>query len=666
MKVFKEENFAQGRCVKSLTGIVSTAIILSIATSCLNTASRSPSATTTRSSTTAPGTLPNGNSSNFITVQKVVRSNQDPNNMIELIGNNSEIGTYCPSKTDCKCRFNWVEQSGILREADQEPAYTEANMLRCLFTQVTANSSYFDVKAVINAAGLTSNSIRVFMTSPNPSLDPSIGSNYVSANRFLCRDMILKSQNTQYYQGTIVDPRLWDMGYTYNFITTSLGQDYGAVGPSTGGAVTEIPGWECPPIPNDSTFDSSIDLRLYSLAPVDLDDPLRVSVPVADGDNTIYPSDDDLNLAAGACATDTEAPCEKFRLNRHDFYLASFQDGYYKHPVCLYHKVSNMATGALACQIDTSKGAATLGSAALAEGGQDIIGFAAVPDANQNCPDSSVVRLPAQRKWAKLWQLRASLPARTVQDVINQPHIGDLFCTNRDIECDYLDTTAPSYDSVCNDAFATREEGPTIGPQPSAYIPPSLTSGYGNCNSSGTIGDSWATYDSGGAACTALSTGVNCCTDVGSSSPTNRAANYTLGGNWCTPTLIGSNNAIADGGIATNVWLMGNGGRHACIEADTNSVGRLKLTTFPDLLNTYELGSKTLDSSSKFDFAYVVTPPRVTIENMQNPDDPIGRQYRPYRFINGVQITYDIEAGSQNNTTNRASQFPLCVLQDTR
>ena len=633
---------------------------------------------------TTGGELPSSNSESFITVSDVLRSNADPNTMIELLGSQSEIGTQCPTVNDCVCVFEWTESSGIRRETEQVPSYVETNMIRCLFTQVTADASYFDVRIRIKAADEGSNTKRVTLTSQNPSLDSSIAANYSVVQRYICRDLLGKNANSRFYKNNLVDPRLWTSEYSlaFNFYTTSFGADYGAVAiAGTDGSVTPVPGYECPLIPNNIAEQPIYDLKLYSLNELNLNDPTNPNVPLGTGDSTIYPPDDNQNIQAARCPTGAEPTCEKYLANRHDYYLASFKSGTYKQPVCLFHRVSNITSGqALDCTIDETKGTAVIGSVAV---GKDVIGFAAVPDANQKCPDINTVKIPAGKKWAKLWQFRASYRPRTIPDVASPGDIGDLFCTNREQECMSTDASAGGVtNSVCYNArFAI---GPQIGPQQTFQL-------TGNCDSSSTAGDGrgddpGGLYDSflGGEAC--IANNVNCCMDLNNSgfNATNRPANFTDGGNFCNPALIGDNDASSvavganhpagEGGLAQDIWLMGNGSKQACIEADTDALGALKLKTFPPakISNPYgDLQPREIETDSRSDLVYVVTPESVKFEDMQDAENgAIARQYTPYRLsTDGVtKIAYRLDSDSlnTNDPLQRLSRFPLCVLQDAK
>ncbi len=616
-------------------------------------------------------TLPSANGVVPITLSKAVRSNQDPNSLIELIGSNGEIGANCASVEACKCQFDWTESNGQVRFAEQKPALVEQNMMRCLFTQVTPNTEYYNVRILINNGGATSNSVTVYLTAINPSLDPSLDSNYVAVQRYQCRDVIdgSNNKNTLFYQG-LTDPRLWDLSRAYNFYTTSLGLDYGATATTTGSATVTPTGFECPLIPNDENDHPAYVYKLFSVAPINLNNISLVDV--ATGDNTIYPPSDNIGLNASSCVQGTESGCEKYKVNRHDFYLSNFQDGIFKTPFCAIHKVSNFLSSGLQCKIDASKGTVTLGSAALAAEGQDIIGFAALPDSNEKCPDSNKASIPAGKKWAKVWRFRVSLLPRAINDVLNPGDIQDLFCTTRQNECVSYQTPTGATSSVCWSSVINASSGITatrIGPQVSAIQ--TSGKGFGNCqgaSAGGVIGDNFT--PTAGAYATVGQTCTTCCQDNGNG--VNPAANYTLSGAFCAPTLRGSNDAENTGGKAQDVWLMSiAGSKRPCIEADTDFNGKLAMTTFPDAMQAYEVSPKYIDGNSREEFIYVVTPESITTSTMQDPENPVAKQYTPQRQLmqgDTTLITYGLEAGSLNNSnvSDRSANFPLCVLQDAK
>lgn len=755
----------------------------------------------------------------FITISRVVRSNKDSNTLLDLITTNGDIGTNCTDINACRCVFNWLDASGIARNAEASLTYVEANLARCPFTIVSSDARYFDVSLKIVAGNLSSNATRIFMPTSNPSLDSTLASNYLPVQRYMCRDILDKNVNTVKYQG-ITDPALWDYSLPYTFYTTSLGLDYGATAVTRNGSVQNMSGYECPPIPNDPSDNSIYDYNLYSLGDIDLRQPARSDVPIGTGDHKIWPVDDDIGTNPN-CPTGNEAGCKRYLINRHDFYLATFKSSIFKQPVCIMHKVANRkyASQGLDCTgvTDTAtSGPITLTSPSVV--GKDIVGFAAVPDQNQNCPDPNSVKLPSGKKWAKVWQFRTSYSQRTIEDIANPSDIGALYCTTRENECQtnfpgpFSDgspvgvvtststlkgTSAaagggykPTYpagvrthqivDTVCYNAKVGLA-GPTnlswMGFTQSAQIGSSSTDpGFGNCDINGSWGDgngdrtglgpsgtipasligntidpagthyySFGTdgqhsrvgNDINGVTGALVSTSsvedndptksyapgrcrgtspsnYNCCFDSGhpplgpnrpmagydstanpmgaagadtsSSFPFYAPANFTPGGQVCTPTLIGRHNASSKSiwghqaggtngiqGVGQDVWLMGGGNLKACIEADTDENGKLFDDSYPSQANPFQMHPKVIDSDAQFDIVYVVTPERIKIEDMADPNGAIAKQYTPWRWTphtsNTQKQIYQLRLGQGNsnssNPTDRLSVFPLCVVQDT-
>ncbi len=618
---------------------------------------------------------PGSNTVDALNLVRVVRSNQDPTNLIDAIGENAEIGSFCATPTDCRCVFVWTESTGIRRELEVTPSYSEANLLRCSTADVTTQDGYFDVRIKLVSSDQYSNTQRIFISSATPALDASQASNFLPVYRYMCRDVIDKRITTTKYQDTLLDPAVWNKGHIYTFYTTSLGQDYGAVG-------SNVRGYECPVIPNNAAENSIYDMRIRSQEPVNLNAPSDLGTTVIGGDNTIYPNTDSQNITPGTCPTGREAGCEKYRLNRHDFYLANFRSGAFREPVCMLHKVENITTGTLRCTVPTTAtGAVTIGSSALANGGQDIIGFAAIPNSNEDCPDETVTRIPSNMKWAKIWQFRRSREPRSFDDIANPSAIGDLFCTTRNRECRATTSNGVDVRTVCHNATGTNSSG-FLGAQVGATLGGSWTDpGFGNCNQNGSTGDQYPPSTGYIASAACVAGGVNCCRDVnpldtsGVPLATNRPANFAPDGtgNWCTPSLIGAVNSSTstDRGLAEDVWLMGlNGSRRACIEADTDSNGRLNSTfaTLPQN-NLFTITQRPIDRDPTTDILYVVTPASVKMEQMANPDSPIAKKFKPYRCLDescSEPQYYELTVGSLNTNTylDRLSRFPLCVLQD--
>lgn len=696
-------------------------------------------------STTSAGDTPNG-SGFIINLQSVVPSNSDPSNLLDLVGQNGEIGLSCPTAAACSCVFTWTDNSNVARQAEVPLSYVETNLARCSRSSVTNFGTFFNVQLTIGTSNQNSNSLRVYAQSPNSAMDPSLSNNYSLVQRFICKDSVLKNSNydTNFYTG-LFDPRFWDMGYGFNFFTTSFGSDYGAVATasSSGSAITPT-GYECALNPGDTT---AVDMNIYSLNPVNLNNIADFST----GDTTIYPVNDNLIRGVGPsnskCITGNEPTCEKFTLNRHDFYVANFQSGVFNTPVCVLHKVGNLATGQLNCVIDQTKGNVIIGSPALA-GGPDIIGFAATPDANQNCPAANAATLPPNKKWAKMWQFRASLPARTI--AVNTPLAslqtpGQLFCTNRGLEdvqssdqriqaqqMSFLSTIGgASFGNIddCGTGAGLHGTLYSVDNTDSILAKPDAGWFY-ECQTKDNTGWKKITGPSSGADdVSPIASWFNPATTTPPDFD-NRHNPYHPGGSWCDPRLRGRYTTVNSLGTdisSQDIWLVGNGGSgrsaiSACIEADTVLENTQKWTvhmktsdtatatdipnmTFPvgtlrpditsafemlgganytdqntsqtnGLAQIYQLVPKQIETSSRFDSIYVISPPSVTLQNMQNPNDNTGKQYTPYRMLPVLsdaatsatfQLTYNLQLTTDTTSaSNQAPTYPLCVLQDTQ
>jgi hypothetical protein len=656
------------------------------------------------------GALPPGATAFSINIVQAAASNADPANLLDLFGQSGEIGAHCPTVAACRCRLSWTDPaSGASLQTETSPTYVEVNMARCGYDAArTANQ--FRIRLVAVSGGASSNELTMNTPYSNPAADATNAQNYRMVRRFQCRDIV--STNSQMYRNTLLDPQVWNMGYTFNLFTTSLGADYGFT----------AAGFECPVVPTTSlgspytSSDGVYDMRVYSAAPLG-------------ADSTIYPSNDTAGESTGS--------------NRHDYYLANFRSSVFRQGVCMPHTVrdgnNSLGKTALDCEVDTSTEPATVGS--------DVVGFAAVPDASEACP---TMALPARRKWAKLWQFRASLPVRAIINVANPSTIGELHCTTTDKEWTGTATTTYGYTYVTG-ALNTWQLGAVLASTP--------TGDYGNCRGASCAAtDGSAPYDmrqgygnTTGAACAGNTRDVFCSTPAGQFDAIFPTASTTgapglaraggafggngaaflstalsgfisapstalrgRGGNYCNPTLPGDR--WSEGFDGKDVWLMGNGTVHTCIEADTDTVGHLynddseghvvtgaaaplgsviknwfdfigvscpgagdcstlptgyspassSQTTSWGGYGIYQFSTTTIDASSSADYMYVVTPTNVTRAQMHNPADPTFLQYQPYRMVNGTAVYYNLDSGSLNSSipAERVSIYPLCVLQE--
>lgn len=583
----------------------------------------SGSGTSTGSYTVNPGTTPTTGSGDAFSIMSVAQSNADPLNLIDITSNNGDIGTFCPeqakeaSRTDCECVLSWVE-NGSPGEDRSAPQRTEANLMRCAYANVPPGVGSFAVRIHVRGGDTDTNSLNFPRPVVSSSFDPANAKNFLQVRRFSCKTVLGQSDstNTGKYHG-ILDPQLWYYNLAFNFYSTSLGEDYGASKNGSGG---DVPGWECPSVLNDP---AELDLRgnklydepFYTALPLDssvfTDATMRSALETSSKRNLYktYPNDEDKGLAN--CPTGKEPTCIRYLANRHDFYLASFYGSIFTVPFCSIHRVSNLGSkDGMKCGFDTKQtGSLVVGK--LPAASSDIIGFAAMPDANEACPSPAAMKIPEGMKWAKVWRLRASMPVRQVRAVTNDPQIGELLCTTREQEC----TSPPSgtstmnnghYTSTCWDFAASGEtmSGPGIGTQASSRLATNLQGdskgrGYGNCNNYVEPGDLAAgddlnqpagVYDNdplhGGATlkCGDGSGTYKCCSDNGFVAANRYISNFAFQWKNWAKTDSGTTAVLGGyvGGWACNPALKGSNGAQDILGAGNYSSPGIGLTAFDD------------------------------------------------------------------------------------
>lgn len=563
-----------------------------------------------------------------ITLTQAMPSNLDPASALDLIGRDNEINLHCPTLSACRCRLNWT-QDGSARQIDEAPLYLENNLMRCDYSSLRTIPT-FSIQIVIMSGGILSsagsNSLNFRNNYLDASLDRSVANNYSRVVRYQCRD--LPRINTTLYQG-IQDPQLWNLSYVFNLYTTSLGKDYGYTAAY----------FDCPTSPTtflgreegSPTHDGLYDMRIES-------------VLAHSGDSTIYPVND--------------SPGESTRNNRHDFYLANFRDGVFREPVCVPHTLTtaqNSLSGrSIDCTYDNSVSPARVGA--------DVIGFAAVPDGSEACPVGSVT-LPPEKKWAKLWQFRASLPIRTAISITNSAEIGSLYCTSTALEW-----TAPEKRSDTREFAATPNGGirynllgnanGVFGGFENRSISSSLN--FGNCltqnssDNSCALTDGAARYSSFGGygyqlgRCAGTPRDTFCSISAGeflsiypsaltSGAPRLRhggtqnagsgvafnplsartegfvspptSAPRGKGGTHCNLTLPGDYWAYGDGLGSFDTWIVSSGSITGCIESDTDAAGNLFNDRSQNFLgNEAGIGAFQHPIKNWFDFIGVTCP----------------------------------------------------------
>lgn len=230
---------------------------LSGASGCSNSGpSAQKSGTTTASTSTGGGggglvggTLPDGSTVNAITLVNVAPSqNSADQYIIELYGQNGEMGTYCPTAADCQCRLRWTDvTTGNPIEDYATPTYVERDQVRCSYAVIPTNTPSFRVSLSVTSGGLSSNELSMSFPQVDSSADPTVASNYDRVIRYQCKDVLNVPVNaTGFYKG-LQDPQVWNLSYSYNLYTTALGADYGGGVASAGGM------YECPTRPTDES-----------------------------------------------------------------------------------------------------------------------------------------------------------------------------------------------------------------------------------------------------------------------------------------------------------------------------------------------------------------------------------------------------------------------------
>lgn len=232
-----------------LFGKFSLPVVATIALSgCVNDNGRS--AGTTETATSVPktglggGVLPVGASFNAITLINASPSASSTNGTeLDVIGQNDEIGDYCPTLTACVCRIEFTPAGSTSPTAEEvSPSLVEVNMLRCSYDVVPSTATSFQLSIRAISGGAQSNRLTVTMPRVESSKDTNNSNNYVKVSRFQCKDIVQKTTN--WYRGgstSLLDPQSWNMSLSFNFYTTSMGRDYA-------GATANF---ECPVNPTD-------------------------------------------------------------------------------------------------------------------------------------------------------------------------------------------------------------------------------------------------------------------------------------------------------------------------------------------------------------------------------------------------------------------------------
>ncbi len=356
---------------------------------------------------TNPTETPGTGSSSFINLLRVLKSAHSPSSQFDLLGDGTgQIGQYCigvGAEASCQCRYKYVTPAGAQETLDVDPTYSEADLLRCPYTEVQSGVSTIDVSIYFVSANKFSNTFSYSFPGggslPGGS-DPTAIATFIEPMRYQCRDVVyipyLFERLDRASGSKIYDPFQSEsarLTYPLNFYTSNLARAIGLYSNIVSGGDS---GTEDGPEAN-SFYDCALNpkalpawanLRIYSLAP----DP--------SGSHEIFPG------TSGA-------------INRSKFLLARDATGVFNKPI----------NGRFAPPSDTQP--AGLFTRYTPPGQNPLpntlppLGYGAAP-VGEACPN---VPIPAGHRWVKLWQFQAALPNRTyVYDTAKVDETRAIFC----------------------------------------------------------------------------------------------------------------------------------------------------------------------------------------------------------------------------------------------
>ncbi len=591
----------------------------------------------------ANGSLPfvGGSDQNIapITLARVQLSTLSPTDTLDLLGDGTHsMGSFCTSKsgsggstgpTTCTCNIRFIRTDGSSGEFDVDTIYHESDLLRCQYTLVPSGVDFITVSIKLTNIDATSNSIN-FRFGNATSIDPTDPASFVQVQRYQCRDLIFIPY---LWDGSIYDPILSeDPRFTFplNFYTTNMGKTLSiyAAGDDSLGVQGGTTFFNCPPIPNDTSF--GMDLSIYS-----------VSADTT-GSKLIFP------------------PTGLF--DRSTFFLAKKPSGVFNVPVNSVIMPGKITANAVVAPGQTPP--AVIPS----------IGFAARPVISssgvESCPDTST-SIPPGFHWAKLWQFRASLGNRLVPTSRTLASLGQINCNTSAY------TVAPVPPAPNNYPFPDCEGQPSadaVGAWLAARFSEGLSmcanispGGTTNPNATSTTCQQYSSTGNA-AGCDAHPSGLPFSsvdfstfapgTDIWV--PTRRDPNF--GCNGATPQDLA----------------------HICQE----STGHVP---FDSPLTVATLPIDAPGSTRPSDFLFVVSPPNVTLDDMNptsagithaiyspirffspndcrspDPDQPLSpNDCSPARIVHYNLNTHDVGSGGDPAAAdpNRSGDFPLCVIQ---
>lgn len=593
------------------------------------------------------GKLQNG-ALNPITLTRVIKDTINPTTVLDLLGDGSNaIGTLCTASENnsstsssnvCNCTYTYSSMTHPNQKIDTPSIYNETNMIRCSYAGLPSDVTSINVSIHLTNVDLYSNSIDFQMNASGAYADTSDISLFSKIIRFQCRDIV----NISYlFDSNMYDPFLsedFHLTYPLDFYSNNLGATISNYSASTA-SQSSLAYWECPSIlePGKYLTQSTLDeynsnfhlnMNIYSKAPLN-------------GDTSIYPP------TPGG-------------IDRSTFYLAKNSIGVFTVPVNAY----------LGPQIISS----TDNLPPLGYGASPVSTIAG----QETCPDSSVI-IPFKFKWAKLWLFRASLAERhfaTSSSLATQ--VGSISCAPGD----YMNTQSKQWTPV--------------------YAGCELQKAHAGTSKTYSISiDDLATYDLP-IADRVMKSGI--CVRL--FDETRSSGNYcgTQGGTLYPGPSCGPTNLWDTTGFPFDLWeiekpALSSTAQVGCFESPVIDPFKLCSNNTSTPVNPFssDIISSSVDSqsgnsavNSRFDFLFVVSPPNITVADMQNSaaSSP-GLPYHPYRFLTNLDClsnpenpqagdclstnminTYGLklhDVGSLGDPPaddpNRAGVFPVCVLQ---
>ncbi len=620
---------------------------------CTNNSIRQLSSTNPTKLLNGTDSTPVASTSSPVTVSKVLRSNIDPVANFDVVGDGSgALGRFCEAddtqengaggsdssngsgaSSACTCELNYFRADGSNDLVEVPVGYVESDLVRCNYSVIPNDIPFARVRLHLIASDVYSNEVVFRFSGGGPVLNLSDSTSFVSPRRYQCRDRVFIPH---LLDGTVYDPiQSEDPEYStpINFYASNLGGAFAAFGASTFNAMDP---WDCPGNPNDNT--QGINLTLLS------------ETPDQNGSNTIFPP------AAGT-------------FDRSTFFLAKKSTGVF----------SVALNGLLAPNTVTaspdSNGKQTAGTAPPFG-----YGVAPIPTGlGERCPSDLEVTRPKGFHWVKVWQYRASLPAR------------------RALTSNKLKPSYSGFTVACNPGaweiqreqtqvqpllFGDCSFNPEINVGDDAAAKVALRAMSNGLSDNGTLADRVIQIGKTGGVqikCVAMNDALD--------SPEGTIKPLTESGAGKMP-----------GGLGADVWMVRDNFPAKCNagfvdlpevcsgltgDLSKDSTGRFNVTgdRAPQFIELDVTDPSQVSGSSRYDFVYIATPTSVMVSDMKDPESDKALPYRPYRYLAGncagteeecknKKITYNFKEHSitsngdaPDNTSGRKPIFPVCALQ---